>query len=572
MSWITLLQSNFCSGEISSTMAGRLDSPQYQTGLKSLKNAIPSHGGWLYKRPGSIYRRSTRNNRLTRQIPYYDLGGSGYILEFSDGYVRAFDADHVQVGTDIASPYSVADLWDLQYQNNKGVLWLFHPGYDPRTFTISAGTPAFATPTFSGARSFTGSGNRPGMGFFYQGRLGLSGVPSRPTEFALSRAPDSAAGTDRYTDFTINTTVVDSDAIIIQMADILSYRWAIGQKRLLVATNRAMALDPGSAATPASFYLSSLARSRPLSVPGILAGNLLIYLDAALVLHAVAYSSNDESYKDIELTAAQDHILQPGVKEMAFMQVPEPILWILRTDGVLVSVALNESAGAFGPSVHPMNGGAVVESIACLEDEQGDVLFLALARGSARSIETITLPDLRTQELASCHYVDGGIIVDRGTASKTVSGLDHLEGKDVVTLGDGKVLGSKTVTGGTITLDIPVKAAHVGLPIETNIETLGTEIPSNGTSQGKIRRIEDISVRLFRSLGGELSVSGKDGEPILYLTAGTSKYGEPVPLFSGDKGKTSIGVGPDVTVKITHAAPTPFNVLAVIYRVDIMEV
>jgi len=57
------------------------------------------------------------------------------------------------------------------------------------------------------------------------------------------------------------------------------------------------------------------------------------------------------------------------------------------------------------------------------------------------------------------------------TPSTTVDGLDHLEGEDVIVLGDGQEY-EATVSGGAVTIVDAVSTAIVGLPYDVLIETL----------------------------------------------------------------------------------------------------
>ena len=64
------------------------------------------------------------------------------------------------------------------------------------------------------------------------------------------------------------------------------------------------------------------------------------------------------------------------------------------------------------------------------------------------------------------------------------------------------------MSSGSVTLDRSVTKAHIGLSYNSTLQTMridagGTE----GTAQGKIKRIHDITLRLFRTVGIELFCS-----------------------------------------------------------------
>lgn len=105
-------------------------------------------------------------------------------------------------------------------------------------------------------------------------------------------------------------------------------------------------------------------------------------------------------------------------------------------------------------------------------------------------------------ELIQCHTV--------------VTGLDHLEGKDVSVYSDDIVIGSPyndaetygtyTVTGGEITLPAPRAYTVVGLPYVSDIQTLEIDT-RNGTTALDKKIVNEVGVRYSRTRG--VYVSGE---------------------------------------------------------------
>lgn len=94
-------------------------------------------------------------------------------------------------------------------------------------------------------------------------------------------------------------------------------------------------------------------------------------------------------------------------------------------------------------------------------------------------------------------------------AVDTVSGLWHLEGKEVSVLGDGFVVGSPyndaygtlTVTNGAITLDKPYAVITVGLPYISDLETLDIDTDQGETLMDKKKLISKVNVRTEKTRG-----------------------------------------------------------------------
>ena len=88
----------------------------------------------------------------------------------------------------------------------------------------------------------------------------------------------------------------------------------------------------------------------------------------------------------------------------------------------------------------------------------------------------------------------------------TVEGLDHLEGETLAVLSDGAVIPDKVVLNGTIRLSAPAAKIHAGLSFLSEINTLDLEAgaATGDVSQGRIKRVSEVVIRLFRTVGIEV--------------------------------------------------------------------
>jgi hypothetical protein len=115
----------------------------------------------------------------------------------------------------------------------------------------------------------------------------------------------------------------------------------------------------------------------------------------------------------------------------------------------------------------------------------------------------------------------------------TVSGLDHLEGKEVAILADGNVLPRQTVVSGAISLDTPASVVVVGLPYRCILGTLRPDL-GDGSIQGKRKRIPAVTVRVKATRGLKMGstlntlVPYKQRTPSVFM-------GQPIPLSDDDQ-------------------------------------
>ena len=86
-------------------------------------------------------------------------------------------------------------------------------------------------------------------------------------------------------------------------------------------------------------------------------------------------------------------------------------------------------------------------------------------------------------------------------ARNEISGLGYLEGKTVSILSEAAVHPQRVVTGGKITLDRAAQIAHIGLPIQADLQTLPLAINIEGFGQGRYKNINHAWLRVFESSG-----------------------------------------------------------------------
>lgn len=151
---------------------------------------------------------------------------------------------------------------------------------------------------------------------------------------------------------------------------------------------------------------------------------------------------------------------------------------------------------------------------------------------------------------------------------KTLTGLDHLEGKTVSILGDGATQPDKTVESGEITLKYYSNKVHVGLPYTSKLKPQRLEAGSaDGTSQGKTKRINRITVRYRLTNSCKIGTDEDHLEEILFRE-GTALMGTPTPLYSGDQ-EISFpgGYEKEGNIMIVQDKPLPLCVVAIMPRV-----
>jgi hypothetical protein len=166
-----------------------------------------------------------------------------------------------------------------------------------------------------------------------------------------------------------------------------------------------------------------------------------------------------------------------------------------------------------------------------------------------------------------------GLYLDGGTAREvvtTISGLDHLEGETVTSLGDGVVETGHVVTSGSITLSRQASFVHVGIPYVSELETLDIEIIADtGSTQGRFKAMTSATIFFKDTREARVSTSGRP-ETIRDINFKDEADGEaPTPLFTGSKQDVAVSAyAVQERIKIEQVEPLPIHIKRIIPDVD----
>jgi len=212
-------------------------------------------------------------------------------------------------------------------------------------------------------------------------------------------------------------------------------------------------------------------------------------------------------------------------------------------------------------------GKAVCESVAVIPTDDAEyqtwVIVKRTINGSTRRfVEYINNFDFTTTDNTTFNFLDSALAYS-GSAATTMSGLDHLEGQTVSILADGATHPDKTVASGSITLDRSATDVKIGLAYKSILQTMRLDAGSqNGTSQGKTKRIYEITIRLYESIGVEVGESLDNMERIPFRTS-SDPMDEGIPVFTGDKAVEFRGnYDTDGFIFVRQTQPLPLTILS----------
>jgi hypothetical protein len=297
-------------------------------------------------------------------------------------------------------------------------------------------------------------------------------------------------------------------------------------------------------------------------------------------LRELVYSFDVDGFTSQDLSILSEHLLRPQIKQLAYAQNPDSVVWHVMDDGTCAGMTYERDQQVVAYHKHVFggvfgSGAAVVESVttipATTRDETWFVIKRTIDGATVRYVERLSVGLDTTDDKEDATFLDSHLTYS-GVATSTLSGLDHLEGETVKVWGDGAYLGEYEVATGAIDLgDYEVTQACVGLSYTSIMETLSPEMGAQGgVAQTRIGRVSEVFLRLYRALGG--TIGGSDSvrqETILYRDDNDPMDTSPA-LFTGDRRiEIEMNWERGKRLMVTHSDPTPFTLLGLIYELKV---
>ena len=459
----------------------------------------------------------------------------------------------------------------------------FHGGYakitavtDTTNATIEILTTLSASTATSDWRlgSFSDTTGHPSSVTFFEQRLVFAGTSNEPQTLFFSRSGDY-----ENMDANIGGTIADDDAIIYTIASnqVNAIRFMTATRTLIVGTAGGEFTVSGGgtdvAITPTNILIKKQSNHGAANVDAISAGNATLFLQRAKrKIRELAYNFDVDGYLAPDMTILAEHITEGGITQMAYQQEPNQIVWMTRSDGELIGLTYQREqqvtawhrqifGGSFG------SGNAVCESVAVIPTDDTEYQVYVIVKRTINSItrryvEYLNNFDFTETDNTTFNFLDSQLDYS-GSATTTITGLEHLEGQVVSILADGSTHPDKTVSSGAITLDRSSTKVKVGLSYTSLLQTMRLDAgAANGTSQGKTKRIYDISLRLFESVGVEVGPDLSNMERIPFRSS-ADDMDTAIPVFTGDKEIEFRGnYETDGFIFVRQTQPLPLTVLS----------
>ena len=425
----------------------------------------------------------------------------------------------------------------------------------------TSGTTQWSEGSFSTKNGF------PRAVAFYEERLYFAGTTAQPQTIFGSVTGDfenHTPGTED--DAAINVTIASDQVNVIK-------HMVPGRFLQIMTTSAEFTLSGGTgttAVTPTNVNVLRETTFGSGDVRPLRAGASTIMIQkGGEKVKEVTFSLDTDGLVGRDLTVLGEHLARSGLTDMVWQQEPELVLWFVRGDGTLIGLSYDPANNTIGWHQHPLGGSGVVESITAIPSGTEDQVYLSVKRtiNSSTVRHIVFMKSIYfNQNVADAFYVDSGITYS-GSATTSITGLNHLEGETVQILADGSTHADKVVSSGSVTLDRSASKVHVGLSYNSLVETMRLEAGADdGIAQGKVKRIHGATVRFLDTVGAEVGPDTSNLDRIPFRDSSMS-MDTAVPLFNGDKEISfPSGYDNDSQVVVRQNQPLPMTIVAIMRR------
>ena len=247
-----------------------------------------------------------------------------------------------------------------------------------------------------------------------------------------------------------------------------------------------------------------------------------------------------------------------------------------KADGATVYYARNVSTDVFSIFIDAAGASADTEAkkVGFSTAGTGTMSVYAETRSTTtkRYVERFKLFDFGT-DVEDAFYLDSGLTYS-GSAASTLTGTEHLRGFDVELLANGAAHPTRhpAADPSQVVLERTTTKCHVGLPFTSHLLTLRVDAGSmEGTSQGKTKRISDVSVRLYRTVGLLVGESATVYDRVPFRDSSMA-MDTAIPLFTGDKDiEFDGGYGHEGQIYIAQNQALPMTIIGVYPRLQTFD-
>lgn len=214
---------------------------------------------------------------------------------------------------------------------------------------------------------------------YIQQRLAFANTVSNPEKVFLSQS-------GRFKNFTRSNPIQDDDAVTFTMVGKQNHsiRHLLDLGKLIIFSSGGEWSVQGDAAgiiKPGEINPRQQSYNGSGNLAPIVANDTALYLqERGNIVRDLIFNFNSDGYTGNDLTIFSSHLFEgKTLVDWAYQKVPDSIFWVVRSDGVLLSLTYNKEQDMVAWSRHDFEGGQV-KSVAVVPEGNEDVPYFIVER------------------------------------------------------------------------------------------------------------------------------------------------------------------------------------------------
>lgn len=385
----------------------------------------------------------------------------------------------------------------------------------------------------------------PALVTYYQDRLVFANSPGQPQTQWASKSGD-------YHNFGRSSPLVDADSITqtLNARQINAIVEMMPMDQLISLTSSSSWASPkrGETWTPTTIGFDPQSFDGAKFLRGILTGESALFVqDGGTKVRDLAYKTDNDKFRGDELTILARHLFDSDkvIVDLDYAKEPHGILWMVRSDGVLIGLTYLREQEVIGWHRHDTDG--FFERVCVIPENGVDTPYFVVRRtingSTVRYLERMAVRD--HDDILDSFFVDSGLSYDgRNTTATTItiSGASYAGGASV-TLTASAALFASTDVGDAIQFpsdDGSVRAsitaytsstivtATLESPVPTSLQAVATTTwtLARDTFSG-LSHLEGATVAILADGGVEAQQAVTGGSVTLSAPAGVVHIGLP---------------------------------------------
>jgi hypothetical protein len=378
------------------------------------------------------------NNNFVDTTGYtaYSSGGT-----WKHPYVRANSADVPTVSV----PHIIA--WDSVdgaveyniYEEKNGIYGYIGTSATNRFNVIGTAPDTTDTPPIE-RNPFEGAGNYPSTVTYYQQRLGFANTTNAPETCWFSKSA-------QFKNFTVKSPIQSDDAVTFTLVgrQVNEVKHMLDAGRLLIMTSGGEHGAEGDSAgilRPGEINQRQFSANGSGTLPPMIIGNSILYVQArGSVVRDFGFDEVKGS-EGQDLTTFASHLVDKyTIVDWTYQQIPNSMLWMVRSDGVLLGLTYVKEQQILAWHHHDFEGGTV-ENVCAIPEDQEDVVYVVVKRTidgrTTRYIEQLQSRFIDVDDYSTWYFMDSALAYDgRNTDTShtmTLSGGTDWDYEETLTL------------------------------------------------------------------------------------------------------------------------------------------